>query len=88
MKTVRQWQTSLVVAVVFVSIWTGQARADFALSTPVNLGPQINSYDMEYDPTVSADGLEIYFQSSRAGSRDSDLYVARRLSTDDRGGPR
>ncbi len=84
MKTMRDWQIVTVTIVGLVLTWTGRLRADFAFGTPVNLGSRVNSSDNEYDPAVSADGLELYFQSSRPGGKgDSDLYVARRASVQD-----
>lgn len=39
-------------------------------STPTNLGPEINSEEYEYGPTVSVDGEYLYFTSHRSGSAD------------------
>jgi Tol biopolymer transport system component len=39
-------------------------------SVPTNLGPEINSAEYEYGPTVSADGEYLYFTSHRRGSAD------------------
>lgn len=39
-------------------------------SAPENLGPEINSGEYEYGPTLSADGEYLYFTSHRAGSAD------------------
>lgn len=39
-------------------------------TVPVNLGPEINSAEYEYGPTVSADGGHVYFTSHRSGSAD------------------
>jgi Tol biopolymer transport system component len=41
-----------------------------AWSVPENLGPEINSDEYEYGPTVSADGEYLYFTSHRGGSAD------------------
>jgi len=45
-------------------------------STPVNLGPDINSAGSETRPTLSWNGTRLYFGSSRQGS--SDIFVATR----------
>jgi hypothetical protein len=45
-------------------------------STPVNLGPDINTPASETRPSLSWDGTVLYFGSSRAGS--SDVYVTTR----------
>jgi hypothetical protein len=42
-------------------------------STPVNLGPDINSSASETRPSLSWDATHLYFGSSRAGSND--VYV-------------
>jgi len=39
-------------------------------SKPVNLGPEINSEEYEYGPSVSPDGQYLYFTSHRGGSAD------------------
>lgn len=36
-------------------------------SEPVNLGPNVNSYDWESQPSLSADGRTLYFVSDRKG---------------------
>ncbi len=54
-------------------------NADFTFGEPTNLGPTINSPYDEYDPSVSADSLSLYFMSDRPnGSGSNDLYVVRR----------
>jgi Tol biopolymer transport system component/phosphohistidine phosphatase SixA len=61
------------------------AKADFTFGVPTNLGPAVNSSHDEYDPSISADGLSLYFMTvyPLGGSGSSDLYVARRETTDD-----
>jgi hypothetical protein len=84
MNSVRKWQMAALAGLVLAATWTGPAQADFTFGTPVNLGPQVNSSENEYDPAISADGLELYFQSYRAGGYGlSDLYVARRATVAD-----
>ena len=49
---------------------------------PVNLGPTVNSSSTEYDPSISSDGLSLFFWSDRPdgyGSRD--LLVSTRVTT-------
>ena len=66
----------------------GSARADFTFGQPVNLGPNINSSSVEIDPSISADGLELFFESRRSGGHGlADIYVSRRASKDDPWGP-
>jgi Tol biopolymer transport system component len=48
-------------------------------STPVNLGPSVNSPASETRPSLSWDGTTLYFGSTRAGGDgDSDHYVTTR----------
>jgi hypothetical protein len=50
-----------------------------AWSTPVNLGPTINTPAAEGAPALSCDGTTLYFYSNRAGGLgNNDLYVTRR----------
>lgn len=62
---------------------TGTANADFAFGEPINLGPRINSPSVEGTPVLPADGLSLYFDSSRSGgSGDYDVWVATRETID------
>jgi hypothetical protein len=65
-------------------LWmTTRPSVDDAWTTPVNLGAPVNSPDYEGEPSVSRDGLSLYFSSTRPGSLgDSDLWVATRPTTD------
>jgi hypothetical protein len=50
-------------------------------STPVNLGPVINSTASDQQPAISPDGLSLYFASDRLpGLGGFDMYVLRRAS--------
>ena len=54
-----------------------KARSDW--STPVNLGPNVNSPLGESRPSLSWDGTRLYFGSTRAGGEGaSDIYVTTR----------
>lgn len=60
------------------------AMADAIFGTPTNLGPTVNSSANDSSPSISADGLELYFCSNRpGGSGGTDIWVARRTTTDD-----
>ena len=62
---------------------TEAAKADFTFGTPVNLGPPVNTVSIDQIPRLSADGLELYFDSDRPGSYGYwDLYVSVRDSKD------
>ena len=59
-----------------------------AWSTPVNLGPSINTAYNEWHCANSADGLSIFFISDRpGGSGGFDLWVAERLRRNADWGP-
>lgn len=47
---------------------------DGAWTTPVNLGPEINTPEYEYGPWVTADGKRLLFTSHRDGP--SHIYSA------------
>ncbi len=50
----------------------------------INLGPKVNSSSLDGGPSLSPDGLELYFVSSRPGGYGKeDLYVTRRATTSD-----
>jgi Tol biopolymer transport system component len=59
------------------------AVAQYSFGSPVNLGPKVNSAQAEGSPRVSADGLELYFNSARPGGfGGADIWVARRHTVD------
>jgi Tol biopolymer transport system component len=59
----------------------GQAVAQFCYGEPENLGPVVNSSVFDGGPTISADGLTLFFASARSGgSGFSDLWMTTRAS--------
>lgn len=51
---------------------------------PVNLGATVNSADFDHAPSISADGLTLYFHSTRAGGQGlHDIWKTTRLSSSD-----
>jgi len=70
---------TLVLVSTLASSAHGPRHSDW--STPVNLGPLVNSPFSESGPAISKDGLSLYFASTRPGGfGNADLYVARRES--------
>jgi len=51
--------------------------------TPVNLGPTVNSSAWDASPSISNDGLSLYFDSERGGGDESAIWVTKRKSTSD-----
>jgi hypothetical protein len=74
----------LVGFVIFFGLAGGDAKADFVFGTPTNLGPTVNSQDYEDCPEISADGLELYFHSTRSGGHGKgDIWMTTRTSKDE-----
>jgi hypothetical protein len=79
--------TSLVGALVLVSAFTAPSGAPkySDWSTPINLGPIVNSTATDRGPAISKDGLSLYFASNRnvVGSfGGEDIYVSQRETRD------
>jgi Tol biopolymer transport system component len=66
-------------------IWVARRKSlSSSWDTPINLGPTVNSSSGEDDPSVSADGLSLYFGSNRPGGYGgSDLWITRRIAIDE-----
>ena len=80
--------TILAILVLVLYLAAEVANADFIFGTPTNLGPTVNSWAGDGWPSISADGLELYFSSNRSGgSDDYDLWVTTRDTKDDEWGP-
>ena len=65
-------------------IWVAtRPTKDDPWGTPVNLGPVVNSSANDEHPSISADGLSLYFGSSRSGGTGAqDLWVTTREKRD------
>jgi len=63
------------------------ANADFVWGTPTNLGPNVNSSADDAAPSISADGLQLYFidwEVFRPGGYGlADIWVTTRETTED-----
>jgi Tol biopolymer transport system component len=74
----------VLVGFVAAIVFCGSANADFTFGEPVNLGSTVNSSGFDCSPSVSTDGLELYFLSDRPGGYGNyDIWMATRLTTDD-----
>lgn len=67
-----------------IDIWTSSRRTTHSpFCTPVNLGSIVNSAGDDRSPSITTDGKELYFTSTRPGGYGSDdVYMAERV-----GGP-
>jgi hypothetical protein len=60
------------------------ANADFTFGEPTNMGPTINSSAWDNGPSISADGLSLFFHSQRGGGYGGeDIWVTSRASKAD-----
>ena len=71
-----------------IALCDGSAKADFTFGEPTNLGPNVNSTSGESGPSISANGLTLYFISDRSGGAGGyDIWMTTRSSTDADWGP-
>jgi hypothetical protein len=70
-------------------IWfTTRMTKDDAWGEPANLGPMINSSTWDVSPSLSGDGLTLYFASGQSGGYgNGDIWVTRRATRSDAWGP-
>ena len=74
----------LAILVMALCLATEVANADFIFGTPTNLGVIVNSSARESRPTISSNGLELYFSSERPGGLgERDLWLAMRRTIDE-----
>ncbi|MHC4145533.1 MAG: LamG-like jellyroll fold domain-containing protein [Planctomycetota bacterium] len=77
-----------IVLVLVLGLVTEVTNADFVWGTAVNLGPNVNSSSNDAGPSVSADGLTLYFSSNRSGGEGGyDLWCTKRTTINDDWGP-
>ncbi len=61
-------------------IYVSFLKSDSTWTAPKNLGPTINTADMEITPFLAADGKTLFFASAgRAGYGKVDIFVSKRL---------
>ena len=67
------------------NLWvTSRATTEDNWGFPASLGNTVNSSDDDDSPSISVDGLELYFMSKRSGGYGKrDLWVTKRATTDD-----
>jgi len=63
-------------------IWVSRRTTiNDAWGEPTNLGPAVNSSANEWSPSISPDGLELYFGTDQsAGYGNSDIWVSKRVT--------
>ena len=78
-----RWATVVVLLLITSRDYT---RADFTFGEPTNLGPTVNSSRSDGIPSITANGLSLFFNSQRPGSNGYDLWVTTRPGTEDNWG--
>ena len=77
----------LIILLVVIINMCSNVKADFTFGEPVNIGPIVNSSDWEGGPSISADGLTLFFDSLRSGGfGEQNLWVTIRNTKDDEWG--
>jgi Tol biopolymer transport system component len=77
-------KTISLVLILFLAMNSTIVKADFTFGEPTNLGPTVNSSSYDEAPSISSDGLTLYFGSWRSGGHgNNDLWVTRRLTIND-----
>jgi len=85
-KSLWSLNTILIISISLLVV-TGSLRADYFFGTPTNLGPTVNSSAADPHPSISPDGLELYFDSFRPGQYgNGDIWVTTRVTVDDEWG--
>ena len=66
-------------------LWvTTRVTVDDPWSEPVNLGPTVNSWTDEFSPSISVDGMSLYFSSRLPGGADNgEIWVTTRPTVSD-----
>jgi hypothetical protein len=86
-KTIWNLSTILMTVAILLVIGIGNASADYFFGTPTNLGPTVNTPDADPLPSITADELELYFESYRSGGHgNADVWVTKRATIDDEWG--
>jgi ketosteroid isomerase-like protein len=74
----------LIMLLLILAGTTNKLNADFTFGEPTSLGPIVNSSASDGTPSISADGLELYFVSLRTGGLGAgDIWVTTRATIED-----
>jgi len=77
-------RTILLGLVLTLALFAHVANADYVFGTPTNLGPTVNSSSYDWSPSITGDGLEMYFESNRPGGEGTyDIWVSTRATKED-----
>jgi len=77
-------RTIVLTLVLALGVVAGVAKADFVFGTPTNLGVTGNPSDLDGSPSISADGLSLYFTRIVSFTMSkADIYVTQRASASD-----
>jgi len=69
-------------------VWvTTRDTKDDPWGAPVNLGRTVNGSSGECDPSISSDGLSLFFRARQPWGNRQDLWVTTRATSDDDWGP-
>ena len=71
-----------IATIALVSHNVHNATAQFDFGTPEKLAGPVNGPRLDFSPSISSDGLELYFESTRSGG-DYATWVARRDTVSD-----
>ena len=75
---------TLLILVLVLGLATDVSKSDYIFGTPINLGPAVNTLYGDFSPSISADGLSLFFSSLRPGGYGaSDLWVTTRVMIND-----
>jgi hypothetical protein len=76
-------KTIVILLVLVLGLTVEVAKADFTFGEPTKV-PNVNSSSHEHNPSISADGLSLYFISTRPGGVGGrDIWITTRETTDD-----
>ncbi len=82
-KNVAAVSFACMIVVVLASMVGADTQKFSDWSTPINLGPTVNTASLDAGPAISKDGLSLFFSSDRMGGFGSqDIWIAQRPTVD------